>query len=175
MTVFSVTFWGVRGSIPVSSADYTEFGGNTPCVELRAGDKVFVLDAGTGAVALGHKLQAEGVKDITLLFSHLHHDHTAGLPFFAPIHDKSVTITMYCGNLGGESAQKPLDVVFGPPLFPVVFSRLAAKVRHEGFIAGDNLTFGDITVSTQPLNHPGGATGYRFDRAGKSVCYVTDV
>lgn len=159
----------------MASPDFVEFGGNTPCVEIRAGERVFVLDAGTGAVALGQKLQAEGVKDIVLLFSHLHHDHTAGLPFFAPIHDKSVTISMYCGNLGGESAQKHLDQVFGPPFFPIVFSRLAAKVRNEGFLAGEPLTFGDVHVTTQPLNHPGGSTGYRFERNGKSISYVTDV
>jgi len=175
VTALSVTFWGVRGSVPTASAEYMEFGGNTPCVEIRAGKQVFVLDAGTGAVALGRKLQEEGVKDIILLFSHLHHDHTAGLPFFAPIHDKSVSITMYCGNLGGESAQKHLDQVFGPPFFPIVFSRFAAKIRSEGFLAGETFTFGDVTVTTQPLNHPGGSTGYRFERAGKSVSYVTDV
>ena len=25
-----------------------------------------------------------------------------------------------------------------------------------------------------PLNHPNGATGYRIDHAGKSICYITD-
>lgn len=174
-SAFSVTFWGARGSVPVASSDTVIYGGNTPCVEVRAGDQVFVLDAGTGAVALGHKLAAEGVKSIILMFSHLHHDHTAGLPFFAPMFDKSVSISMYCGNLGGESAQKQLDQVFGPPFFPIVFSRLPAHVRHEGFISGESFAFGDVTVTTQPLNHPGGCTGYRFERAGKVVTYATDV
>jgi phosphoribosyl 1,2-cyclic phosphodiesterase len=172
---FSVTFWGVRGSVPIASPDYTQFGGNTPCVEVRIRERIFVLDAGTGIVPLGQKLKEEGVKDITLLFSHLHHDHTAGLPFFAPIHDKSVSLTMYCGNLGGESAQKHLDQVFGPPFFPIVFSRFQARMKHEGFVAGEALGFGDVSVSTQPLNHPGGSTGYRFDCGGKSVSYITDV
>lgn len=172
---FSVTFWGARGSVPVASSDTVVYGGNTPCVELRAGDQVFVLDAGTGAVALGRKLMAEGVKKITLLFSHLHHDHTAGLPFFAPMFDPAVEIAMYCGNLGGETAQKQLDRVFGPPFFPLVFSKLPAKVRHEGFMAGQGFRFGDVAVATQPLNHPGGSVGYRFERKGKVVTYATDI
>ena len=174
-SAFSVTFWGARGSVPVASSDTVIYGGNTPCVEVRAGDQVFVLDAGTGAVALGRKLAAEGVKKITLLFSHLHHDHTAGLPFFAPMFDKDVEIAMYCGNQGGESAKKQLDRLFGPPFFPIVFSKLPAQVRHEGFMAGESFTFGDVRVLTQPLNHPGGCTGYRFERAGKAVVYATDV
>jgi hypothetical protein len=29
-----VTFWGTRGSIPVSGPKYVEFGGNTPCLQI---------------------------------------------------------------------------------------------------------------------------------------------
>ena len=32
----------------------------------------------------------------------------------------------------------------------------------------------DIAVRTAPLNHPNGATGYRVDYRGKSICYITD-
>ncbi len=172
---FTVTFWGVRGSVPVSSPDTNIYGGNTPCVEVRAGDQVFVLDAGTGAVALGRKLANEGVKKITLLFSHLHHDHTAGLPFFEPMFDSRTAISLYCGNLGGESAARSLDQVFGPPFFPILFSRMPAKLTHVGFVAGETLVFGDVTVLTQPINHPGGCVAYRFERNGKVFSYLTDI
>jgi phosphoribosyl 1,2-cyclic phosphodiesterase len=30
-------------------------------------------------------------------------------------------------------------------------------------------------VKTAPLNHPGGATGYRIDHAGRSVAYLSDL
>lgn len=73
-----------------------------------------------------------------------------------------------------ESALKHLDQVFGPPFFPA-FSRLAARMSHEGFIAGEQLVFGD-TISTQPLQIlTGGSTGYRFERGGKVFTYCTDV
>ena len=29
-------------------------------------------------------------------------------------------------------------------------------------------------MKTAPLNHPDGATGYRFEHRGKAMCYVTD-
>jgi phosphoribosyl 1,2-cyclic phosphodiesterase len=31
-----------------------------------------------------------------------------------------------------------------------------------------------VTIRTAPLCHPGGATGYRVDYAGRSVAYLTD-
>ena len=31
-----------------------------------------------------------------------------------------------------------------------------------------------VEVRTGRLNHPGGATGYRLEAGGRSVCYVTD-
>lgn len=175
MSDFSVTIWGARGSVPTSGPDTVVYGGNTPCVSLQAGDQVFVLDAGTGALALGRKLAADGVKCVNMFMSHLHHDHTAGLPFFQPIFDPSVEVSIYCGNLGGESALKYLDQVFGPPFFPLVFSRMAPRIKHEGFVAGTQFAFGDVSIVTQPLNHPGGCTGYRFERNGKAVVYATDI
>lgn len=175
MSEMSVTIWGARGSVPTSGPDTAIYGGNTPCVSVKAGDQTFVLDAGTGAVALGRKLQADGVRTINLFLSHLHHDHTAGLPFFQPIFDPGVEVSLHCGNLGGESALKYLDQVFGPPFFPLVFSRMAPRIRHEGFVAGSRIVFGDVTINTLPLNHPGGCTGYRFERNGKSLVYATDI
>ena len=39
----------------------------------------------------------------------------------------------------------------------------------------DDLDLDDeIKIKTAPLNHPGGAVGYRVEYGGKSICYVTD-
>lgn len=65
---------------------------------------------------------------------------------------------------------------FQPPLFPIPIQAIAGDLRHVGFRAGDTLSFEDgTTVRTCPLNHPGGATGYRFDHAGHSLCYLSDM
>ncbi len=45
---FQVRFWGVRGSIPVSGPEYIRYGGNSPCIEMRCGNKRIVLDGGSG-------------------------------------------------------------------------------------------------------------------------------
>ncbi|MCS6799554.1 MAG: MBL fold metallo-hydrolase, partial [Myxococcota bacterium] len=40
--------------------------------------------------------------------------------------------------------------------------------------AGESFEIGALRVRTAPLNHPNGATGYRLELDGKSLCYVTD-
>ena len=81
---FTVRFWGVRGSIPTPGASTRLIGGNTSCVEIRAGDEVIILDAGSGVRGLGEKLAQEGIRRATFLFSHVHWDHILGFPFFRP-------------------------------------------------------------------------------------------
>ena len=78
---FTVKFWGVRGSHPAPGAGTVRYGGSTSCVDVRAGDHIIVLDAGTGIIPLGHDLARRAKTmgqplDMTLLLSHLHHDHT---------------------------------------------------------------------------------------------------
>ncbi|NHV87652.1 hypothetical protein, partial [Escherichia coli] len=44
------------------------------------------------------------------------------------------------------------------------------------FRAGTTLDLGDgIKVETCLLDHPGGATAFRFNHHGRSVCYISDV
>ncbi|HEX5943600.1 MAG TPA: hypothetical protein VFY66_15060, partial [Anaerolineales bacterium] len=51
-----VKFWGVRGSYPAPGAGTVKYGGNTACVEIHAGDRTIILDAGTGIIPLGREL-----------------------------------------------------------------------------------------------------------------------
>ncbi|MBX3066954.1 MAG: MBL fold metallo-hydrolase, partial [Anaerolineae bacterium] len=62
-------------------------GGNTTCVELRAGDAIFILDLGSGARSLGNELIREaiskgGTGEAHIFMSHTHWDHIQGFPFF---------------------------------------------------------------------------------------------
>ena len=51
-----VKFWGVRGSYPAPGAGTVKYGGNTASVEVRAGERTIILDAGTGIIPLGREL-----------------------------------------------------------------------------------------------------------------------
>ena len=53
-------FWGVRGSIACATPSHMKYGGNTSCIEVRAGDHCFVLDAGTGIKNFGGSLISNG-------------------------------------------------------------------------------------------------------------------
>ncbi|MBZ6077138.1 MBL fold metallo-hydrolase [Microvirga puerhi] len=172
-----IRFWGTRGSTCASGPNFVEFGSHTACVEVRCGDRLFVVDAGSGIAALGAELGANAPMEIDLLFSHLHLDHVCGLPFFKPVLLSSDRVVRtYCGNLDGESAQAALERLYAPPLFPIRLDQLPAQFEHYGFKAGETLTFTDgATVTTHRLNHPGGATGYRFEHGGRSVCYISDI
>jgi phosphoribosyl 1,2-cyclic phosphodiesterase len=166
----------VRGSVCASGTPYLEFGGHTPCVEVRCGERLFIVDAGTGLTALGARLGQDAPKECDILFSHLHLDHIGGLPFFKPALLGDRLIRTYCGNLGGESARAALDRVFAPPIFPVRLDQLPSRFEHVGFKAGETLRFADgHRVDTTPLQHPNGATGYRFHHGGRTVCYISDI
>ncbi|GJD33962.1 MBL fold metallo-hydrolase [Methylobacterium aerolatum] len=170
-------FWGVRGSTPVSGPQYAEFGGSTPCLEVRCGERLFVVDAGSGLYNLGQNHRADLPTHVDLLFSHLHLDHTTGLPFFKPaVLDSERTIHTWCGNLGGESAGATLDRLFSPPLFPIGLEDFRCTFRHHGFEAGQPLVFPDgIRVDTILLNHPQGSVGYKFEHNGRRLCIISDI
>ncbi len=172
-----VRFWGVRGSTCASGPQFVEFGGHTPCVEVRCGSRLFVVDAGTGIAPLGAELGHTAPDEIDILFSHLHLDHVGGLPFFKPaVLGRQRVIRTHCGNLDGQNAEEALDRLFAPPIFPITLDHLPARFEHRGFHAGETLEWSDgAVVETIPLNHPGGATGFRFRHGGRSVCYISDV
>jgi phosphoribosyl 1,2-cyclic phosphodiesterase len=176
MDEFYVRFWGVRGSIPCPELSHSYYGGNTACVELRCGETVIVLDAGTGLRALGKALLAENVKTIHLLLSHLHLDHIIGLPFFEPAYDPCTRLVIRAGNLlPDHRLRDTLDRLMSPPFFPIIPDVFKADVQCLDFRAGEVFELsGDVQVETAPLNHPDGAAGYRIRWQGRTVCYITD-
>jgi phosphoribosyl 1,2-cyclic phosphodiesterase len=173
---FSVRFWGVRGSIACCSAEYARYGGNTSCVEIRCGDRVLIFDAGTGIRPLGKQLVQTLPVTANIFFTHTHLDHMVGLPFFAPLYKAGSKIRIWSGHLAAPLTFKDaLCHLMAPPLFPVPPAVFASEPEFMDFHAGETLQpMAGVTLRTAPLNHPNGATGYRVEWQGKSICYVTD-
>ena len=96
---FSVTFWGVRGSIATPSPRHVGFGGNTSCIEVTVDDETFVLDCGTGIRNLGQSMLKRGIKRAHILMSHTHWDHINGFPFFGPAYLPDCAFTIWAGHL----------------------------------------------------------------------------
>jgi len=175
---FRLRFWGVRGSIACSGARTVRYGGNTSCIEMRCGERLLVFDGGTGLRYLGHSLMdaASHPLDADLFLTHTHFDHVCGLPFFKPFFDPKNRWRLWAGHLAeGMTLRRVLGEFMMAPLFPVPPQVFRARMEYREFKAGDTLRAGDdVAVRTATLNHPDGATGYRVDYGGRSVCYLTD-
>ena len=172
----TVRFWGVRGSVACPGPETLRYGGNTSCIEVRCGEKLIILDGGTGMRPLGARLANGAPTDADVLFTHTHFDHVSGLPFFMPMYKPGNTFRLWAGHLGnGGSLNKVLCKLMAAPLFPVPLEVMGASMTCREFRAGEPLALGgEVKISTALLNHPNGATGYRIEFGGKSVCYVTD-
>jgi phosphoribosyl 1,2-cyclic phosphodiesterase len=173
---FSVRFWGVRGSIACSGPRTARYGGNTSSIEVRCGGRMLMFDAGTGLRYLGNSLADSGPLDADLFLTHTHFDHVCGLPFFRPFFQPQNRFRLWAGHLAeGMTLRRVLGEFMMSPLFPVPPQVFRARMEYREFRAGDTLRPGpDIAVRTATLNHPDGATGYRVEYGGRSLCYLTD-
>ncbi|MFO1048979.1 MAG: MBL fold metallo-hydrolase [Geminicoccaceae bacterium] len=176
--VFDIRFWGVRGTVPCTSASTMRYGGNTACVEMRCGDERLIFDAGTGLRQLGREMMSNGCPIRShLFFTHTHMDHVIGLPFFKPAYDQRNKFDFWCGHLSaqGRKLGEVLHQLMQPPFFPVPLDIMHACIGFHDFVPGETIEVGErVRVRTASLNHPGGSTAYRVDFAGRSACYVTD-
>ncbi|MBC8239842.1 MAG: MBL fold metallo-hydrolase [Alphaproteobacteria bacterium] len=174
---FLVRFWGVRGSISISDSNSVRYGGNTSCLEIRCGEQLLIFDAGSGFRYLGNELlKTAGTIDAQIFLSHTHYDHICGIPFFKPFFNPENKFRLSAGHLLPETnIHDVLCDLMMTPLFPVPLDIFQSKIEFQDFAVGDVLNVGaDVIIRTAPLNHPNGATGYRIEFEGKSICYLTD-
>jgi phosphoribosyl 1,2-cyclic phosphodiesterase len=172
-----IKFWGVRGSLASPGMEFYRAGGNTMCVELQCGERTLIFDAGTGIRGLGSQLIGQHTnRKIDLMFTHVHYDHVEGVPFFAPFFSTEFSIDVWMGHLdGADSTENAMKGLMRRPYFPVGPEVFAANIRYREIEEFERFKLGnDIEIITVPLNHPGGATGYRVEYKGNSFAFVTD-
>lgn len=172
---FTIRFWGTRGSIATPGQTTIKYGGNTACTEVRCGEQLLILDAGTGIRELGLSLLREcpqGPIKGHIFVGHTHWDHIQGFPFFAPAFNPNNEFAIY--SLHG--AEKPLDKVFRGQMdsdyFPVPLTDMKANLKFCELESEVHL--GETQVSYMFLNHPGLAVGFRISFAGRSLVYISD-
>jgi phosphoribosyl 1,2-cyclic phosphodiesterase len=202
-----VKFRGVRGSFPSTGKEFSQYGGNTTCLEIWAGSNLIIIDAGTGIISLGYDLLARLRQpenpfsphkkiSATLLFTHYHHDHLQGFPFFVPAYLGSSTLFIFGPRSGEDGVETILHQVMNSPFFPVALRDMtSAKVMQTIeetdaiFLKEDmlpqvrNIYHQEMPEdpemvkikSYRSLAHPNiGTLIFRIEYMGKSLVFATD-
>ena len=177
--MLSVRFWGVRGSIPCPGRSTVEFGGNTSCLEIRAGKRLVIIDLGTGVKPLGDRLMEtdfkNGPMDIDVFITHTHWDHIMGFPMFTPIFIPGNKVRIRGPVSYNDDT---LASIIGDQLsyryWPVRQIELAAKIDYQE-LKETTIDLGEgLRLITKYLNHPILCLGYRFEYQGKSIVTAYD-
>ena len=169
-----VDFWGVRGSVPSPGSKTIRYGGNTSCISITADNKILILDAGTGIRNLGSSIIGQSDLQIFVIITHTHWDHIQGFPFFTPIYQPNRPVhmfpTLHKKNLVLSSLIDQMDGAH----FPVTPDQVPSNFN---FITENPLEFlaaNGFHLELIPMNHPGGAFGYKIKFDNKVICYFTD-
>ena len=204
MSEFSLKFRGVRGSYPISSKDFLEYGGNTACIEVNVGGHLIILDAGTGMISVGDELMEKYITSgftpeertpvrATVLLSHIHQDHIQGFTFFRPLHLKSTVLSVFGSVCEEENLSDELSNVLFGKTFPLDLGDIAGKLDIKNISSNDliilrhgsepiicksqeNILPDDVVISCyKSYAHPQeGVMIYKIYYKGKSVVYATD-
>jgi phosphoribosyl 1,2-cyclic phosphodiesterase len=197
-----IRFRGVRGTHPVPGPTTLKYGGNTPCVEVWAGGRPIILDAGTGIVSLGRDLmrwhkQTSAPIVATLFLSHTHPDHTQGFPFFSPAQEGSSTLYIFGPKTFDQDMSDSLSRAMLPPTFPVLLEELPSlkiisNISHNQVIligADQKPQIRHLfrqTVQVEPdtiqvrilqsfFHLSGSVNVFKIEWQGKSLVYATDI
>ncbi len=172
---FRVRFWGTRGSVATPGRRTLRYGGNTSCTEVRHGDHILLLDAGTGIRELGDALLSEFQgKPIRahIFVGHTHWDHIQGFPFFTPAYIPGNEFSLYSARGAGKSLQKIFMGQMDSDYFPVLLTDMRSTLRFIEL--SDPVQIGPITVRFDHLNHPGIAIGFRISAGERTIVYLSD-
>ncbi|MBI3912915.1 MAG: MBL fold metallo-hydrolase [Chloroflexi bacterium] len=196
-----VTFWGVRGSFPTPGPQTARVGGNTPCIQVQIGKHLIILDAGTGIIGLGRAMvaahrQSGTPMTTTLLFTHTHHDHTQGFPFFIPTHFPSTRINIFGPKSLSQDLEEVLARSMSPPVFPITLEELPCERKTRNLDEGEMVVLHPDRDEPEVLrphrdspvllpdairirfirsfSHPQGVFVYRIESADHTLVLATD-
>ncbi|MDB2392371.1 MBL fold metallo-hydrolase [Acidimicrobiaceae bacterium] len=173
MSSSGVTFYGVRGSTPISAPTHVGFGGNTCCAVIDIPDeKPIILDMGSGLFAYSRSL-GDCALEATVLLTHLHWDHVAGLPFFSPVLCPGGSLDIYGPPDAGLTLEGAIRTLIRPPFFPVTIDDFAGDLRMHDLWC-DELQVSTAKVWARPVPHTSATSGYRVEVGGKTVVYIPD-
>jgi phosphoribosyl 1,2-cyclic phosphodiesterase len=138
------------------------------------GGPPIIFDLGTGLRYFGMSQPHDGTFRASCLLTHLHWDHTQGLPFFTPMLKPGAELDIYAPvQDDGRSVAEVFGSTIHPPLFPVTLDQFPGTFRFHDC---DDTEFdiGDVHVTSRLVPHVGPTLGYRIEWEGHSVAYISD-
>jgi phosphoribosyl 1,2-cyclic phosphodiesterase len=134
-------------------------------------DPALLLDAGTGIRKAARLFEDRPFRG-TILFGHLHWDHTQGLPFFSPGDSDDAIVNVLIPEQGDTLGV--LSRFMSPPHFPISPDGLRGRWSFAGLEPGDHEIEG-FSVIAIDIPHKGGrAFGYRISDDTGSFAYLSD-
>jgi phosphoribosyl 1,2-cyclic phosphodiesterase len=133
-----------------------------------------VFDMGTGIRYFGAGQPHDGSFRGTCLLTHLHFDHTQGMPFFTPMLMPGAELDVYApAQDDGRSVHEVFHAMIHPPLFPISLAQFPGEFRFHD-VTDQTFQVGEATVMSRVIPHVGTTLGFRIDWHGRSVAYLSD-
>lgn len=171
-----ITYWGVRGTLPVPGEKTLKYGGNTACTSVQfPKGTFFILDAGSGIKKLSDHLMKQSIQGLhgKILISHPHWDHINALPFFVPLYIPGNEFEIFGASHGHVTMRELISAQMDGVYFPIRIKEFAARTYFRD-LTEEEFKVDDVTVKTLLLSHPGTCLGYRLEYKDRSICYITD-
>lgn len=146
------------------------------CFHVQASDTAFLIDCGASSMIAIRKLRIDPNSIDTIVLTHLHGDHFAGIPFFildAQLYSKRTEPLVIAGPPGTEARlHLAMELLFpGSADAPRKFeTRIVELPKNE------TTTVGPLEIETFPVSHHCGDPPYaiRVTADGKTVAYTGD-
>jgi phosphoribosyl 1,2-cyclic phosphodiesterase len=171
-----ITYWGLRGTLPVPGRKTLRYGGNTTCVSLEMPrGNFFIFDAGSGIRELSRHVMAQrgGKLAAKIFISHPHWDHINALPHLVPLYIAGNEFEILGPGQGALTMREMVAAQMDGTYAPIPLRHFGAQVRYRN-LSEEEVVVGDAKVRTLLLAHPGNCLGYRVTLGERSFCFVTD-
>ncbi len=133
-----------------------------------------MFDIGTGARYFGATQPQDGSFRGICLLTHLHWDHTQGLPFFTPMLQPGSELDIYAPfQEDGRTVEEVFRATVRPPLFPIGIDQFPGTIRFHD-LGNEEIELGGLKVMCRLVPHVGPTLGYRVEYDGVSVVYISD-
>lgn len=108
------------------------------------------------------------------MLTHLHWDHTQGLPFFTPMLRPGAELDVYAPvQEDGRTVAEVFGATIHPPLFPISLEQFPGTFRFHD-VGDHEWHLGPVRVMSRLVPHVGNTLGYRIEWNGTSMAYLSD-